>query len=147
MNKTSTIFLADDDEDDRALFELAISQISVPTQLHMFKNGVALITALRAPKINLPDILFLDLNMPNKGGLECLNEIKEDPGLKEITVVIYSTSSSEKDIEATFLAGANIYINKPADFYILKSILKKVLTIDWHYHNSNLNRDNFYFRF
>ncbi len=147
MNKTSTIFLAGDDEDDRALFELAIGQISVPTKLHMFKNGVELVTALRAPHISLPDILFLDLNMPNKGGLECLNEIKKDPGLKEITVVIYSTSSTEEDIEATFVAGANIYINKPADFEILKKTIKKVLTLDWHYHNSNLNRDNFYFRY
>ena len=147
MTKTSTIFLADDDEDDRELFKLAIDQISVPTKLDTFKNGVELIKALRESGTNLPDILFLDLNMPNKGGLECLNEINQDPGLRGVTVVIYSTSSSEKDIEATFVAGANIYINKPADFEILKKSLKKVLTLDWHYHTSNLNRDNFYFRF
>lgn len=141
------IILTDDDEDDRDLFELAIKRTKIPSELKMFKNGNELISHFRSPEFKLPDILFLDLNMPNKNGLECLKLIKLDPGLKNITVVIYSTSSSEKDIEETFLEGANIYINKPTDFETLKNILKKVLTLDWQYHTSILNRENFLFRF
>ncbi len=144
--KKLSIILADDDEDDRLLFELAVKKINVPTELLMFKNGVEVIEHLRDNRKNLPDILFLDLNMPNKNGLESLKEMKLDPGLEGITVVIYSTSSSEKDVESTFLEGANIYIKKPSDFNQLKKTIEKVLTLDWQYHTSLLNRENFLFR-
>ncbi|MHA7056982.1 response regulator [Aquimarina sp. M1] len=144
--ETLKILLADDDEDDRALFEKAIKELGLQTDLKLFINGMELIKYLRQPDTALPNVLFLDLNMPTMDGFECLKEIKDDPGLKGITVVIYSTSSSEKDIEATFLNGANIYVNKPTNFNDLKNILKKVLTIDWQYHTSNLNRENFLFR-
>ncbi|WP_047545523.1 response regulator [Psychroserpens sp. Hel_I_66] len=144
--KDLRIVLADDDPDDRALFELAINQISKDIDLSMCKNGTDLISYLRDDKEILPDILFLDLNMPNKDGIECLMEIKKDPGLKDMTVVIYSTSSSEKDIEKTFLEGANIYLNKPSNFNNLKTSLKRILTLDWQYQNSILNKENFLFR-
>jgi len=141
------IVLADDDEDDREIFKLAISKVKVNSDLTLCKNGLELIKHLRNPDILLPNIIFLDLNMPGMNGLEALQEIKKDPGLKGITIVIYSTSSSEKDIEVTFLEGANIYIKKPSSFEDLKKILDKVMTIDWQYHTSILNRDNFLFRF
>lgn len=141
------IVLADDDEDDRNIFELAISECDLQTDLKLFGNGADLIKYLREPDTMLPNILFLDLNMPNMNGFECLEEIKKDPGLRHITVVIYSTSSSEKDIEATFLAGANIYLNKPANFKVLKKTLKNILTLDWQYQTSNLTRTNFLYRF
>ncbi|WAC03146.1 response regulator [Lacinutrix neustonica] len=146
IEKNLNIALVDDDNDDRTLFELAISRIGIPSQLKMFKSGIELITYIRDPAIRRPDLLFLDLNMPNMDGLECLKEIKQDPGLRDITVIIYSTSCSEKDIEATFLEGANIYLNKPSDFNDLKKALKRILALDWQYQNSTLNRDNFLFR-
>ncbi len=141
------IILADDDADDREIFELAISQIDIATTFSTFKNGMEVISYLRSPQPRLPALLFLDLNMPYMDGLECLDQIRKDPGLEHLTVVIYSTSASEKDIEATFMGGANVYINKPSDFEVLKKVLKKVLTLDWHYHTSILNRENFLFRF
>ena len=141
------IALADDDHEDRALFELAINQIDIETDLKLFKNGLELIQYLRRPETILPNIIFLDLNMPSMNGFECLKELKRDPGLQGITVVIYSTSSSEKDINETFLNGANIYVNKPVHFEDLKKTLHKILSIDWQYHTSILNRDNFLFQF
>lgn len=141
------ITLADDDQDDRNIFQLALSQIKIKTELHLCSNGLELIHYLRKPDTILPHILFLDLNMPSMNGFECLEEIKKDPGLRHITVVVYSTSSSERDIEKTFLAGANIYLNKPPNFDQLKSALKKILTLDWQYQTSILNRQNFLFRF
>jgi len=144
--KLLNIILVDDDVDDRELFQEAILESGLEAKITMFEDGVNLIKHLRNSEATLPDILFLDLNMPSMGGLECLNHLKEVPGLSNITVVIYSTSSSERDIEATFLAGANIYINKPNNFETLKSILKKVLQLDWQYQTSILNRSNFLFR-
>ena len=94
----------------------------------------------------LPQVLFLDLNMPKKSGIECLNEIKANRKMSEIAIAIYSTSASEEDIEETFVLGANIYIKKPSDFKALKKVLSEVVSINWQYHTNSLNKDNFLLR-
>ena len=98
---------------------------------------------LAQPNTILPHVLFLDLNMPYKTGIECLDEIKKIAHLKDVAVAIYSTSASESDIEETFVKGANVYIKKPNDFNALKKVLSEVITLNWHYQTSGLNRDNF----
>lgn len=140
------IVLADDDEDDRLLFDEAISEIDVKTKLSLYNDGKALMDYLVLPDTVLPEIVFLDLNMPIKNGMQCLKEIRANDKLKELCVAIYSTSSSEEDIENTFVNGANVYINKPNSFSALKKAIDKVLKINWQYHTSALNRDNFLLR-
>lgn len=140
---TIYIILADDDEDDRNFFKDAFSEIKLNTELKMFKDGFELMTYLNNPDIVLPHILFLDLNMPRKNGIECLLEIKKLDYLKDMAVAIYSTSSSEIDIEETFVKGANIYIKKPNDFEALKKTLNVVTTLNWQYHTNSLNKENF----
>ena len=139
------VLLADDDEDDRFLFEQALNDIKIRTNLSLFKNGKELMDYLLQIDIK-PHLIFLDLNMPIKNGMECLLEMKQDTNLKNIPVAIYSTSSSEQDIENTFISGANIYINKPTNFNKLKDVIEKVLQLNWQYQTSNLNKDNFLFR-
>jgi DNA-binding response OmpR family regulator len=140
------IILADDDADDRMLFEDAIDEIVVKTNLSLFNDGKDLMEHLLQPGISLPEIVFLDLNMPIKNGMECLKEIRKSESLKNLCVAIYSTSSSEQDIEDTFVNGANIYINKPNSFKELKKAIERVLKLNWQYHTSALNRDNFLLR-
>lgn len=140
------VVLADDDEDDRLFFIDAFEEIKIQTKVDVYKDGVALMDALNHPDSNLPNILFLDLNMPKKSGLECLKEIKRNKRFEDIAIVIYSTSASEEDIENTFVSGANIYIKKPNDFANLKRILSDVVTVNWQYHTSGLNKDNFLLR-
>ena len=140
------IALADDDEDDRLIFEEAITELAIRTKLSLFKNGQELMDYLNLPNIVLPNLIFLDLNMPIKNGMQCLKEIRQNPGLKNLAVAIYSTSSSEKDIEETFVNGANIYINKPTNFSNLRNVIEKVLQLNWQYQTSNLNRNTFLFR-
>lgn len=137
------IILADDDEDDRIFFTEAFDELKIKTKLHVFSDGVQLMEYLSVSTSILPNILFLDLNMPLKSGIECLNEIKTNERFKNIAIAIYSTSASDDDIEATFVSGANIYIKKPSDFDTLKKILKDVVTINWQYQTSDLNKDNF----
>ncbi|WP_435138716.1 response regulator [Formosa sp. A9] len=144
--KALNIALVDDDEDDRFLFKEAIEQIEIQTKLFLFENGQKFMDFLNAPNISLPQVVFLDLNMPVKNGLECLQEIRSCNHLSDLSVAIYSTSSSESDIHDTFVNGANIYINKPTDFSKLKSVIEKVLQINWQYNTSNLNKDNFIMR-
>ena len=140
------IILADDDADDRMLFEEAIKAIDIETELSLFSNGEQLMDYLLQPDIALPEIVFLDLNMPVKHGMQCLQEIRNHGRLRDLCIAIYSTSSSERDIEATFVHGANIYINKPNSYGALKKAIKKVLQLNWQYHTSALNRDNFLLR-
>jgi CheY-like chemotaxis protein len=134
------VLLADDDEDDRLFFSEAFGEIKMRTRVRLVNDGVELMNELQNGH-QLPHILFLDLNMPRKNGMECLMEIRQTERLKDIPVAIYSTSSSEEDIEETFVKGANVYIKKPSDFGALKKILEEVITINWQYHTSGLNRD------
>ncbi len=138
------ILLADDDEDDRLFFKEAFEEIKINTRVQMVNDGVELMNFLTREGNHLPQILFLDLNMPRKTGIDCLLEIKRMAHLKDIAIAIYSTSSSEKDIEDTFVQGANVYIKKPSDFSMLKKILEQVITINWQYQTSGLNRDNYF---
>ncbi len=140
------IILADDDEDDRLFFTDAFNELKINTKVQTYNDGVALMDYLKSEDAVLPQVLFLDLNMPRKGGIECLHEIKEDSKFDNIAIAIYSTSSSEEHIEETFVSGANIYIKKPSDFKTLKKILSDVVTINWQYHTSGLNKDNFLLR-
>lgn len=140
------IILADDDEDDRLFFTDAFSELKMSTKVQTYNDGVALMEYLNKDEAILPNVLFLDLNMPRKNGIECLQEIKSNDKFKDIAIAIYSTSSSEEHIEETFVLGANVYIKKPNDFNTLKKVLSDVITINWQYHTSGLNKDNFLLR-
>jgi CheY-like chemotaxis protein len=98
---------------------------------------------LKQKDIILPHLLFLDINMPRKTGMKALEEIRADKRLKDLSVAIYSTSSAKKDVEEALLKGANIYITKPGDFEQLKKILFKAIKLNWQYHTSGLNKENF----
>ena len=140
------IVLADDDEDDRLFFTDAFDELKIATKVNTYNDGVELMNYLNHKDALMPNVLFLDLNMPRKSGLECLKEIKSNKKMTNIAIAIYSTSASEEDIENTFVLGANIYIKKPNDFKKLKKILSDVVTINWQYHTNNLNKDNFLLR-
>ena len=138
------ILLCDDDEDDRMLFSEAMKELKMQNVLNVFETGSQLMDYLNHPETNLPHILFLDMNMPCKSGLECLEEIRENAKFKDLVIAIYSTSSSEQDIEDTFTNGANIYIKKPDDFNKLKKAIHQVLNINWQYHTAGLNKETFF---
>ncbi|MGZ4033626.1 MAG: response regulator [Bacteroidia bacterium] len=137
------ILLADDDEDDRLFFKRAIEVAKIKTIVTIVNDGVELMKHLSDSKTILPDLLFLDLNMPIKSGIECLKEIRSDNKFKDLLIAIYSTSASDQDVEDTFINGANIYIKKPDDFNTLKNTLAKVIAINWQYQTSGLNKENF----
>ena len=137
------ILLADDDEADRLIFKEAFSEMKIKTVIHTVNDGVQLMDWISKNSNNLPNLLFLDLNMPKKNGFECLKEIRKNESLNEISIAIYSTSSSAKDIEETFLNGANIYIHKPNNFNELKAVLEKA-AMQTHLHQASpFNIDNF----
>ena len=125
----TNIFLADDDEDDRFIFKEALKEIQVPTRLLTANDGEQLMAALNTLTGNLPDVLFLDLNMPRKNGFQCLREIRQNKNLRSLRTIIFSTSYEKEVIELLFKAGADHYIKKPTEFNELKKVIERVLKI------------------
>lgn len=137
------IVLADDDEDDQLFFKEALEEIRVRTNLTFVNDGVQLMNYLNQPGTRLPHLVFLDLNMPVKSGMDCLIEIRRNNSLKDLAIAIYSTSGSDENIEEAFVKGANIYIKKPNDFSALKTIIAQVINLNWQYQTSGLKKENF----
>lgn len=145
-NEPYHILLADDDKSDRMLFIDAFSELKIETNVQTFNDGIQLMDWLNKENINLPEFIFLDLNMPRKNGLECLKEIKSNEKFKGIFIAIYSTSDNEDDIDETFLNGANVYISKPTSFSSLKKVLEKVVITAYLYKDQFMIRENFLLR-
>lgn len=122
------ILLADDDHDDRYLFDRALKAITINTLMTTVEDGEKLMDYLFANVNNMPDVLFLDHNMPCKNGAECLLEIKEHPRLKALPVIMYSTYVHEDLADIFFTAGAHFYIRK-TNQKELKKLLQHVLTL------------------
>ncbi|KPJ55468.1 MAG: response regulator [Planctomycetes bacterium DG_58] len=129
--KTVEILLVEDNPGDVRLTLEALKEHKILNRLHVAVDGVQAISFLRkeglfagAPR---PDLILLDLNLPRKDGREVLAEIKADPGLKRIPVVILTTSRAEEDISRTYDLHANCYVTKPVE---LDQFIKVVKTIE-----------------
>ena len=128
-NMDFQILLADDDEDDCMFFREALDELSLCATLKTVNNGVELMNFLENNLLNLPQMLFLDLNMPRKSGAECLEEIKQSEKFKHLPVIIYSTSSNIDVMDQLYGKGAQYYIRKPADFSNLKSVISRTIDL------------------
>lgn len=128
QNNPIKVLLADDDKDDRFFFERALKKISIANNLTSVADGEQLMDYLSTNSEHLPDVLFLDLNMPRKNGSECLSEIKGNVNLKRLPVIIYSTSLQDKTADELYENGAHYYLKK-CDLPELKKYLQRVLTL------------------
>jgi len=122
------ILLADDDTDDCMFFANALEELKVPFKLKTVFDGEQLMNFLEN-KDNLPDIIFLDMNMPCKNGFECLVEIRQSELYKMIPVIIISTSLDENIIKLLHENGAFFYIKKPSLFAHLKKLMSMVINL------------------
>jgi CheY-like chemotaxis protein len=128
-----TILLADDDEEDRMLTSDALEESRVVNDLRFVEDGEELLDYLykrgryadpdAAPT---PGLILLDLNMPKKDGREALRDIKADPDLRRIPIIVLTTSKAEEDIYRTYDLGANSFITKPVAFASLVEVMKEI---------------------
>ena len=130
---TVTILLAEDDYDDRYLISEALDESGVETQLFIVENGEDLLDYLNGrgtytnrEKYPLPNMILLDLNMPLMDGREALAEIKKDPALRRIPVIVLTTSQAEDDVQETYDLGITGFITKPMTFSGLVDVMKSV---------------------
>jgi CheY-like chemotaxis protein len=126
MDDQIKIYLAEDDRDDSFLFQEALNRLPYSVSLHLAQDGELLIEMLHSQDV--PDFIFLDLNMPRKDGYTCLAEIRSLRKMDKIPVIIMSTSFHEQSIQRAYNAGADIYVRKPDKF----EDLVRVLTICLH---------------
>ncbi len=131
LGKPITILYADDDAEDRMLVKEAWEESRLANELHFVEDGEELLEYLRRQgayaNLNgtpLPGMILLDLNMPRKDGREALQEIKGDPRLRSIPVVVLTTSKAEEDILRAYDLGVNSFILKPVTFESLVEITK-----------------------
>ncbi len=123
------LLLADDDDDDCLFFKEALAELPVATHLTTVQDGEQLMQWLTTNTGPLPQALFLDLNMPRKGGYECLVEIKADQQLQQIPVIILSTSFDKEVADRLYKKGALDCIRKPTDFSQLKQLIQQTLML------------------
>lgn len=123
-----TLFHADDDCDDTLFFQEAITEINPRIKVHSISNGNELCEMLN---ILQPDIVFLDLDMPKKNGLECLKDIRNNPLYTTIPVIVYSSTTRSSNIETAYEMGADLFFIKPPVFEELRSSLRAILQLDW----------------
>ena len=118
--ETITILIADDDADDRLMAKEALEECRLANHIDFVEDGVELLDYLRArgryaatSALRKPGLIILDLNMPKMDGREALREIKADPSLRRIPIVVMTTSKAEEDIYRTYDLGVNSFITKP----------------------------------
>jgi chemotaxis family two-component system response regulator Rcp1 len=136
-NRPVEILLVEDNPGDERLTREALKEGKVYSNLHWVKDGVAAMEFLRRSGqykgVPRPDIILLDLNLPKKDGREVLHDIKSDPDLKRIPVVVLTTSKAEEDVLRTYNLHANCYVTKPVDLekfiVVVKSIDRFWLTV------------------
>lgn len=132
------VFIVDDDEDDRHIFQTALKEIDDTIKCDFATDGKEALSILKKNN-TLPEILFLDLNMPKLNGFECLRKLKNDIQLAQVPVVIFTTSTNPDELEKTYKLGANVFFSKPASYLELKEKLGKILNLNFQSHKPGMD--------
>jgi CheY-like chemotaxis protein len=135
MPNTKTILLVEDDIEDQAFFIEALAQVAPESLFEVANNGIDALYKLKNTRIR-PDIIFMDVNMPHMDGIDCLKEIMRDDKIKDIPVIMLT--SSVKDVELTRELGAKAFIEKPNDSKTLSERLKEFVKLGFIFDNKTI---------
>ena len=125
--KINKLLLHDNDEDEAYFFEQALKSFDISIELICTSSFSQLQNSLA----KLPDLIFLDINIPDKSGFECLKVVRSNPLLRKTPVVMYSNSNRSKEVQEAYKHGANLFIGKPTKIKNVEEALKAVFAIDW----------------
>lgn len=124
----SNILLAEDNIEHCFFFKQALHQVAPEIKYNDVHDGDSLMSLLQS---FMPDLLFLDLTMPCKNGVQCIKEIREDKAYDSLPIIVFTISAQENAIQAAYGFGANLYFVKPGVYSRLASSLEKILAMDW----------------
>lgn len=144
MNKEYlNVIAADDDEGTIIFFKNIFKSLKIGVKSQCFSNGGEMIEYLGSTGAIIPELVFIQYNIPGKKWIDCLDEIKADPKFSNIIIVVYADQIPESEIEEVFINGAHVFMKKAETYDGLKKAVTEILTITWQYHTSGLNTDNF----
>ncbi|OAN44832.1 hypothetical protein A6A04_08455 [Paramagnetospirillum marisnigri] len=136
MDITHKVLLVEDQIADATLIKIALAEAAPATEIDHVVDGVAALEYLNAnPR---PDLVMMDINMPRMNGLECIRRLRADERFVTLPVVMLTTSKAEKDIKASYAAGANSYVTKPVGLDEMIAALK--VADEWWFHTVLLDR-------
>jgi CheY-like chemotaxis protein len=122
------IIFAEDDEDDQLYFNEVFHEISKDIHILFVPDGIQLIRLLES---FLPDLIFLDLEMPYKNGLQCLVELRNNPSLSKLPIVVFSSTMNPSSIQTAYEMGAHLFLHKSSRYSEYSDCLKKIMSMDW----------------
>ncbi|RLJ23600.1 response regulator receiver domain-containing protein [Chryseobacterium sp. 7] len=144
MNKEFlNVIVADQDENTLIFFKNILKELKISIKVQCFSNGKDLMEYLNNEDAVVPEIVFINYMIPGKESMKCLEEIESNSKFNNMVSAIFSEPIPENEIEDIFVKGANIFMKKPECFEKLKKVLSEVITINWQYHTSGLNKDHF----
>jgi CheY-like chemotaxis protein len=123
-----SVIMADDDADDRMIFQEVVQEIAPSVKLNIVSDGQVLMSLLGN---YIPDLLFMDLDMPYKNGLQCIKEIRENPALTDLPIVVLSSTNRPHNIVTAYEVGAHLVIQKTGSYQEMKDAFSSVLSLDW----------------
>ena len=131
MTTPKIIMIVDDDADNIEFFCDALSEIDPAIKCISARGGEEALTLLKNNPRQVPDFIFLDINMPKMDGMQCLESFKSDMNLSSIPIIMYTTSKSQEDIASTKKLGATYFLTKPSKFSELKEAIQYILEEKW----------------
>jgi CheY-like chemotaxis protein len=129
VKKIYRILLVDDDEDDCSIFDELLKEVNDRIELVCIHTAHNITNTALELK---PDLIFLDINMPEVDGIRCLKSLKGHQILKDIPVIMYTSSNYSKDIERAYTNGASLFLSKPAKIEQIKKAIKQILELNWN---------------
>lgn len=137
------VALTDHDEGNHVFFSTIFQDLKIDIRFHVFFSEADFILHLSRKGTPVPDVLFMNYDMPENNVMECLERIKSDSRCSAMTVAVYSDRASSSQEEEIFVRGANIFMRKPALYHDLKKSVTEIMAVSWQYHTCGLNKDFF----
>ncbi|WP_337042186.1 response regulator [Emticicia sp. 17c] len=131
MYVSLNVVLAEDDAEYQQIFQDALDEVNIPTSLTIVSDGQELMDKLKAENSPKYNIVVLDMNMPKKDGIECLQEIRQDEKLNSSYSVVLTGYHNKTLVEKAYKAGANLFLTKPDSYHEYIEIVRKILTSEW----------------
>lgn len=143
MNKEFlNVIVADNDENTLIFFKKILKELKISIKVQCFSNGNSLMEYLNNDDAVIPEIVFISYMISGKKSMECLEDISSNSKFNNMVTAVFSDPIPEIEIEDIFVKGAHVFMRKPDCFEKLKKVLTEVITINWQYHTSGLNKDN-----
>ncbi len=137
------VVLKDHNAGNHIFFSTIFRDLKIDIKFQAFSSEADLMQYLNRKSAPVPDVLFMNYDMPENDALDCLDEIKSNERYSTMTVAVYSEQVSSAEEEEIFVRGANVFMRKPALYQDLRKRVNEIMAVSWQYHTCGLNKDNF----